>query len=220
MLFVVNEGKATVTAETKVVAFDCDGVMFDSREANRAYYNHLLARFHLPEMTPEQLAYAHMHTVDEALAFLIPDNATLEAVHAYRKQLGYLPFLKYMQMEPGLVDLLERIRPRYKTAVATNRTDTMAHVLADNRIDHLFDLVVCALDVTFPKPHPEALNKVVSHFAVSPEQVMYVGDSEVDEMAAKAAGTPFVAYRNPSLTADHHIRQLSEITELLDLQAG
>jgi len=206
-----------VTAETKVVAFDCDGVMFDSREANRAYYNHLLDRFHLPEMTPEQLAYAHMHTVDEALAFMIPDRDTLEAAHAYRKQLGYLPFLKYMQMEPGLVDLLERIRPRYKTAVATNRTDTMAHVLKDNHIDHLFDLVVCALDVTFPKPHPEALNRVIDHFGVRPEEVMYVGDSQVDEKAAREAGIFFVAYRNPELTADRHIRQLSNMADLLDL---
>ncbi|BBO75464.1 haloacid dehalogenase [Desulfosarcina widdelii] len=205
-----------MTAETKVVAFDCDGVMFDSREANRAYYNHLLDRFHLPEMTPEQLAYAHMHTVGEALAFLIPDSATLEAAHAYRKKLGYLPFLKYMQMEPGLVELLERLHPRYKTAVATNRTDTMAHVLVDNRIDHLFDLVVCALDVTFPKPHPEALNKVVDHFAVLPDEVIYVGDSQVDEMAARQAGIFFVAYRNPELKADRHIRQLSEIADLLD----
>lgn len=204
-------------AETKVVAFDCDGVMFDSRQANRAYYNHLLDRFHLPEMTPEQLAYAHMHTVDEALAFLIPDHDTLEAVHAYRKQLGYLPFLKYMQMEPGLVGLLEGIRPRYKTAVATNRTDTMAYVLKENRIDHLFDLVVCALDVTFPKPHPEALNKVVDHFGVVPGEVIYVGDSQVDETAAKQAGIFFVAYRNPELTADRHIRQLPEIADLLDL---
>jgi len=209
-----------VNRSLKVVAFDCDGVMFDSSGANQAYYNHILAHFDLPVMTPEQLAYAHMHTVDESLIHLIADEDTLKAAHAYRKQLGYEPFLRFMKMEPGLVALLETLRPQYKTAVATNRTDTMARVLTGNRIDHLFDLVVCALDVTFPKPHPEALNKVVSHFAVSPEQVMYVGDSEVDEMAAKAAGTPFVAYRNPSLTADHHIRQLSEITELLDLQAG
>jgi phosphoglycolate phosphatase len=201
----------------KVVAFDCDGVMFDSRAANQAYYNHLLERFHLPAMTPDQLAYVHMHTVDESLMYLIRDEGTREAAHAYRRQLGYQPFLKFMQMEPGLVSLLETLRPRFKTAVATNRTDTMARVLTENRIDHLFDLVVCALDVQFPKPHPEALNKVAAHFAVLPQEVMYVGDSQVDEMAAIAAGTPFVAYRNPALTADHHIRHLSEIPGLLDL---
>ncbi len=191
--------------------------MFDSQEANRAYYNHLLDHFHLPAMTPEQLAYAHMHTVSESLAYLIRDEATRDAAHSYRKHLGYLPFLKHMEMEPGLVPLLEALRPRFKTAVATNRTDTMARVLSDNHIDHLFDLVVCALDVQFPKPHPEALVKVVDHFSVSPAEVAYVGDSSVDEMAAKAAGIPFIAYRNPDLVADHHIRDLSEVADLLGL---
>lgn len=201
----------------KVVAFDCDGVMFDSREANRAYYNHLLEHFRLPAMTPEQLAYAHMHTVDEALAHLIREEATRKDAHAYRKRLGYRPFLKFMEMEPGLVPLLEALRPRFKTAVATNRTDTMASVLADNRIDHLFDLVVCALDVQFPKPHPEALFKVAEHFSVSPGEVIYVGDSMVDQLAAEGAGIPLVAYRNPDLKAAHHIRHLAEIEALVGL---
>ena len=201
----------------KVVAFDCDGVMFDSQEANQAYYNHLLDHCQLPAMVPEQLAYVHMHTVDESLTYLISDEATRRTAQAYRRQLGYQPFLKFMRMEPGLVPLLETLRPRFKTAVATNRTDTMARVLADNHIDHLFDLVVCALDVQFPKPHPEALVKVVDHFSVLPEEVIYVGDSQVDEMAAKAAGLPFVAYRNLDLTADYHIRHLVEISGLLGL---
>ena len=204
-------------SDIKVVAFDCDGVMFDSREANRAYYDHLLDHFGLPAMTPEQLAYVHMHTVDESLAFLMGSGVDLKAVHTYRRRLGYLPFLKYMLIEPGLVGLLERLRPRFKTAVATNRTDTMAHVLSENRIEHLFDLVVCALDVSFPKPHPEPLNKVAAHFSVSPVEVVYVGDSEVDELAAKAAGMPFVAYRNPGLKAAHHIQRLSEMAALLGL---
>ena len=191
--------------------------MFDSQEANRAYYNHVLDYCHLPAMVPEQLAYVHMHTVDQSLAYLIRDETTRKAAQVYRKQLGYQPFLKFMQMEPGLVPLLERLRPRYKTAVATNRTDTMARVLADNRIEHLFDLVVCALDVQFPKPHPEALVKVVDHFSVSPGEVVYVGDSRVDEIAARDAGIPFVAYRNPDLTAVHHIRHLAEMAGLVGL---
>ncbi len=203
----------------KVVAFDCDGVMFDSREANRAYYDHLLSFSGLPAMTPDQLAYVHMHTVDEALTYLIADEDTRAAAQRYRRELGYLPFLKYMQMEPGLVPLLEALRRRYKTAVATNRTDTMAHVLSANRIDHLFDLVVCALDVTHPKPHPEGLIKVAEHFSVAPQAVLYIGDSAVDEAAAEAAGVRFVAYRNRNLTADLHVRQLSEIAGLVGLEA-
>jgi HAD superfamily hydrolase (TIGR01509 family) len=201
----------------KVVAFDCDGVMFDSREANRAYYDHLLERFGLPPMTASQLVYVHMHTVGESLAHLFADPAVRKAADEYRQELGYQPFLRYMVMEPGLISLLEALRPRYKTAVATNRTDTMARVLSENHIEHLFDLVVCALDVHFPKPHPASLNRVLDHFSVSPEAVVYVGDSEVDEMAAAGANVPFIAYRNPSLTARAHIHNLSELESLLQL---
>ena len=211
------KGALVVKSRCKVVAFDCDGVMFDSREANRAYYDKLLQRFKLPAMTPEELAYAHMHTVDEALIRLFPDEETLTAAHEYRKKVGYLPYLKYMEIEPDLIPLLEHLRPRMRTAVATNRTDTMGRVLTNYKIDHLFDLVITATDVRSPKPHPEGLNKVADYFSILPEEMIYVGDSQVDEMAANAAGVPFVAYRNPDLAADHHIRHLAEVKGILSL---
>ncbi len=31
----------------QVIIYDCDGVLIDSRESNRAFYNHILARFGL-----------------------------------------------------------------------------------------------------------------------------------------------------------------------------
>ena len=56
------------------------------------------------------IAIRAIQSVDESLAHLFEDDATREAAHVYRKQLGYLPFMKYMQMEPGLVPLLESLR--------------------------------------------------------------------------------------------------------------
>lgn len=201
----------------KVVAFDCDGVMFDSKNANMAYYNHILDHFGLNRMTEEQIEYAQMHTVNEALEYVIEDPETLLTVHAYRKKMSYLPFIKHMNMEPGLVPLLKKLRPGYKTAVATNRTDTMDRVLSDYHLVPLFDLVICALDVTFPKPHPESLNKVIQHFNIEPDQMVYIGDSELDQMASRQAGAPFIAYDNKKLDADLHIGSLREIEPILDL---
>ena len=45
----------------EAVIFDCDGVMFDTTEANMAYYNHILKHFGKPSMTPEQYLYAYAH---------------------------------------------------------------------------------------------------------------------------------------------------------------
>lgn len=203
-------------AALKVIGFDCDGVLFDSSQANRAYYNHILEQFHLPEMDAAQFTYAHMHTVNETLAFLIDDPAILEAAQAYRRRMSYMPFIRHMVMEPDLNDILARLRPVYKTAIATNRTDTMQRVLEEHHLEGCFDFVVTAQDVQHPKPHPEQLLAVLDHFAIAPPEMVYVGDSELDAKAAHSAGVPFIAYANPSLEADVHVERLDQIARLLN----
>jgi HAD superfamily hydrolase (TIGR01509 family) len=202
--------------EVKAVVFDCDGVMFDTVKANTAYYDHILRHFGKHDMTPEQFSYVHMHTVDEALAYLFDDAAQLVQARDFRKQMSYLPFLQFMEIEPGLKPLLRRLKPRYHTAVATNRTDTMNRVLRSHGLEDAFDLVVTALDVINPKPHPDQLNKILDHFALAPDQTIFIGDSELDAAAARAAGVSFVAYANRMLAADFHIERLDQVEDILN----
>lgn len=200
-----------------VVAFDCDGVMFDSSQANRAYYNHILEHFGMPSMTAEQFAFAHMHTVGETLEYLIPDTDMLSAARQYRRKMRYLSFIRFMVVEPTLKALLEKLTPAFKTAIATNRTDTMDRVLSEHDLEGQFDIVVTASDVRYPKPHPEQLNIIVKHFGIDPQQMIYIGDSLLDAQAAQAAAVPFIAYCNPDLSADAHIVSLQQIEAIIGL---
>jgi phosphoglycolate phosphatase len=201
----------------RVVAFDCDGVLFDTEAANWAYYNHLLEHFGRPALTAEQFAYAHQHTLDESIVHLFGDDESIAAVHAYRRSMDYGKFLKYLKVEPHLTPLLQKIRPQIKTAVATNRTDTMDRLLTEFSLTEYFDLVVTSVDIPRPKPHPDMLLKVVSHFGIASDQALYVGDSQVDAEAAVAAKVPFVAYRNEDLPAPYHIGNLKELEKLLEV---
>ena len=201
----------------KVVAFDCDGVMFDTAQANRVYYSHILQHFGRLALTDEQFTFVHMHTVAESLAYLFPDEATLAAAHEFRKSMEYRQYLRYLTVEPHLVSLLEKLRPQIKTAIATNRTDTMNRLLAEFNLEGYFDLVVTSSDVMRPKPHPDALLKILDYFDLAPFQTIYIGDSQVDEMAARAAAIPLIAFRNRELLSDYHIDTLKELEMLLDL---
>jgi len=201
----------------KAVAFDCDGVMFDTAQANRFYYSHILQHFGRSAVTDEQFTFVHMHTVDESMAYLFPDETTLAAAYDFRKSMDYKQYLGYLTIEPHLVPLLEKLRPQIKTTIATNRTDTMDRFLAEFNLNGYFDLVVTSSDVTRPKPHPEALLKILNYFDLEPDQTIYIGDSRVDEMAARAAAIPLVAFRNRELAADYHIDSLKELEALLDL---
>ena len=202
----------------KVIAFDCDGVLFDTAESNRAYYNTLLNQLDMPDMTEEQFCYVHMHTVQDALAFLFNENQALQKAQSIKETLSYAPFVAAYKMEPALIPLLNKLRPAYKTAIATNRSDSMPTLLREHDITSFFDLIVSANDVPRPKPHPGQLLRLLEYFEASPQEMLYVGDSKVDESAAKAAQVPFVAYDNRSLSAQYHIRSLKEIEGILGIQ--
>jgi len=203
--------------DVRVVAFDCDGVLFDTEQSNRAYYNEILNHFGKPTLTSEQFAYVHMHTLEDSLAYLFNDKKSLADAYTYRKSMDYREFLKLMKPEPELVPLLKKIRPRIKTAIATNRTDTVNWLLDAFGLNMYFDLVVTSSDVQFPKPHPDLLQKILAYFRIKPDQAIYVGDSDLDELAARSAGVPMVAYRNQSLLSACHIESLKELETILDV---
>ncbi len=199
----------------KVVAFDCDGVLFDSRAANIAFYNHILAHFRRPLMTEEQVDYVHAHTVYESIAHLFPDQSDLEEVTAFYRGMDAMQFIPMMVREPHLVEFLAWLKPQFGTAVATNRTTTTKRVFAYHELTQWFDVVICALDVAHPKPHPESFWKIRDHFRITPEEVIFFGDSSVDQEFAQNAGIRLVAYRNPQLQADYHLESFAQGPELI-----
>lgn len=197
------------------VIFDCDGVMFDSRQANINYYNHLLACFGLPPMNESQEAYVHMHTADKSVRHIFEGTPHTEAAQAYRMDMDYTPFIQDMVMESGLKELLGTLKSRMGLAVATNRSNTLPIVLEVYELAEYFDMVVSSLDVTRPKPHPESIHKILDFFEIQPTQAIYVGDSLVDLETARASGVHFVAYRNPELNAHLRADSMAELERVV-----
>jgi phosphoglycolate phosphatase len=199
----------------KLVAFDCDGVLFDSRQANIAFYNAILANFGRPPMSPESVDYIHSHTVWESLEHLFAGQADLDSVVRFSRSFDYSPFISMMVEAPHLRDFLEFLRPGRHTALATNRTTTTRAVLAYHGLTDQFDLVVSAQDVRHPKPHPESFHRILEHFGLEPREAIYIGDSRVDEAFCANSGVPLVAFRNPELNAAYHLDSFAEGPDLI-----
>jgi phosphoglycolate phosphatase len=202
------------------VAFDCDGVLFDSRQANIAFYNDILARFGQPPLSPEAVDYIHSHTAPESLAYIFQGYPDLNEVFRFYRGIDYSPFIPMMVEEPHLREFLAFLRRQYHTALATNRTSTTQAVLDYHGLTADFDLVVSAQDVARPKPDREAFVRILEHFGLEPRQALFIGDSRVDEEFAANAGVPFVAYRNPQLKADYYLDSFSQGPELILDLAG
>jgi phosphoglycolate phosphatase len=197
------------------VIFDCDGVMFDSRQANINFYNHLLVRYGLQLMTEEQMDYVHMNTAEKSVRHIFEGTPFTEEAQTYRMQMDYAPFIKDMVMEPGLKELLKNLKPRVGLAVATNRSNTIGDVLDQNSLSGFFDIVVSSLDVENPKPHPESIHKILDFFALGPDQAVYIGDSPIDLETARAAGVHFIAYGNGNLAAPLQAENMADLEKVL-----
>jgi len=196
----------------KVIALDCDGVLFDSREANTHFYTHIMGVIGRPPIRADQQEYVHMHPVRESLIYLTGgEGRDFDRAFEYFKTIDFGPFNNYLRREPGLVSFLKLAHKHFQTALATNRTVSTLELLKQFKLREYFDLVLSASDVRNPKPHPEIMERIFDEFKVLPGHVLYIGDSSVDETLALATGVHFVSYKNPSLKAGLHINHFQEL---------
>jgi len=200
----------------KLIIFDCDGVMFDSKFANREYYNQLLTQFQRPAMSKEELDYVHIHNVMDSVRHIFrhyPDQ-DLKEVTAYRMALDYTPFLSHMRMEPDLIEFLELTRSRYKLAISTNRTNTMLPILRMFHLEDYFEKVMTAENARRPKPAADALLEILDYFDCRTDEAIYIGDSIIDREHTINCGMQLIGFRNPDLAAEYHVNSFMEILTL------
>jgi len=119
-----------------------------------------------------------------------------------------------MNMEPDLIEFLELIKPRYRIAISTNRTNTMDAILDMFNLRPWFEMVVTALTAPRPKPAPDGLHMILKHFKLTPQDAIYIGDSDVDREHCSSVGIPLIGFKNPALAADYHVDNFMAIADL------
>ena len=125
-----------------------------------------------------------------------------------------------LTVEPGLLEALHWLQQwNVRLAIFTNRTNSVQSLLRYFGLESFFSPVMTAGNGP-PKPHPAGLLSIVNEWGVHPCQIAFLGDSWVDEQAAKGAGVPFWAFRNEELDARLHFsdffRMIGWITPLVE----
>jgi phosphoglycolate phosphatase-like HAD superfamily hydrolase len=173
--------------------------MFDSFAANLAFYQRIMAVMGRPALdanNEQQMLVLHTYANREVLAHFFPDQAEFAVALQSAGDINYLDLVPMMVMEEGYRETLDALQGKVALAVCTNRSTSMGTVLEAFGLAAYFGCVMTASQVTNPKPHPEPLQRVLTHYGLAPHEALFVGDSEVDYLAATAAGVPFIAYKN------------------------
>ncbi len=187
----------TATDTLRVIIFDCDGVLFVSEAANRAFYNHIFEIFGLPVVEADdevQLAILHTCSSHQVFEHFFGLGRRYEEVLAYAEIVDYRQFIPLMAPQPGLHAVLGRLAEHYRLGIATNRTDTMDLVSRHFQLQPYFQHMVTASDVPRPKPYPDMLRRSLELFQIEPQAALYIGDSELDYRASRSAGIPFIGF--------------------------
>ncbi len=204
----------------KGLIFDCDGVLLNSRKANIYYYNLVLDYFEQPRLTPSEEDFVHMHTVHESLRHVLGPEEISRIREAVARVDYARDVMPLSEPEPGIVDLLGRLRDvGLKLAVHTNRSNYAMPNLAYFGLDGFFDPIITA-ESHPPKPSPEGVFAILKAWGLPPGEVGFVGDSELDALAAAGARTPFFAYKNSGLTAAVHVDNFYGLAEAVHEYLG
>lgn len=99
-----------------------------------------------------------------------------------------------VRLFPGVREMLEGLRASGKKmgVVSSRRHDEYEAVITSLGIDDFFSGVVLAEDTELHKPNPEPLLEYLRRTGAKLEETIYVGDTEHDSLAARAAGVSFV----------------------------
>jgi phosphoglycolate phosphatase len=175
----------------RLVVFDLDGTLVDSKVDLANSVNHALGAFGFP-LLPNETVYSY---VGDGAATLIqrslgPDGReilplVLETfLTHYREHLldTTVPF-------PGVSECLEGHSKAFEMAVLTNKPIDMArNILAGLSLSQYFVDVRGGGSFDSKKPNPEGLLRIMKERGISPAESLMVGDSVNDILAGQGAG--------------------------------
>lgn len=193
----------------KVVIYDCDGVILDSIESNYVFYNRIMGFLGRPEIDRDNgdaKKVLHTYSFNDVMEYFFAGDLQREEAFRFAKTIHYRDLMPYMRMEDGFVSALDQLKEHTSLAICTNRATSMDMIINDFGLAGYFEYVMTASQVTNPKPHPEPLLKVLDYFKVEPGEALFIGDGEVDMLAAHSAGVPFISYKTelPALARIQH----------------
>jgi pyrophosphatase PpaX len=174
----------------RIILFDLDGTLIDSIRLILDSYHHALRCNGLAARTDEHWLGGLGTPLKVQFAEWQDDPVMLEALIATYREYNLANHDSMVTVYPGVVDAIRTIRAAgVRTGLVTskNRPGALRGLGLAGLVD-MMDVLVCADEVTNPKPHPEPVEKAVTILNGDVGETIYVGDSIHDMQSGRAAG--------------------------------
>lgn len=208
------------------VVLDLDGTLVDSSADIADAMNHALRAHGIPSITAEQVAAAlgggPTILVEKCLtaAGLSADDPALvdSVLDAYSQRYRAHPAARTQVFDTAATVLPALHARGVLIGVCTNKRTLIAEAVLDAvGLSALIGAVVGSDTTRTPKPLPGHLTDTVTALGADGRRVLYVGDTDIDQRTAAAAGVTYaqVAWGHPDVAADYHLTSFDDLLSIV-----
>lgn len=177
----------------KLVIFDLDGTVLNTLEDLANAVNRALEMHNYPTHSIEDVRRFVGNGVAKLIRRAVPADATeddcasvlADFKASYRQHIN-----DCTKPYPGVPELLRDLRAAgIKVGINSNKFDAALQSLCHIHFEGLYDYAVGESEITPKKPDPTAARRIMDAMGVTPEETIYIGDSDVDLHTGRNAGT-------------------------------
>ena len=174
----------------KLIIFDLDGTLLNTIADLASATNHALAANGYPQHATEEYRFFVGNGINKLFERALPDGEKTET-NVLRIRQSFIPYYDVHCADltrpyPGIPELLNTLQQKgIQIAVASNKYQRATGKLIPHFFpDIRFTAILGQREGIPRKPDPQIVHEIIKLADVQPEDVLYVGDSNVDMQTA------------------------------------
>ncbi|MDQ8739172.1 HAD family hydrolase [Paenibacillus sp. LHD-38] len=174
---------------TELVLFDFDGTLADTLPSSFSAFKTVFKKYDGQDVTSDELVSMFGPTEDDIILKNFRNKESVRnAVQEYYDLYGQ-GHSESIDIS-SIIALLQLLRDKGKKIGVITGKSKQAYKISSEALNlaNYFDFVVTGNDVVNPKPHPEGIIKALDFFGIKTDNTVFLGDSNADILAGKAAG--------------------------------
>ena len=183
----------------RLFIFDLDGTLLDTLRDLAASVNYAMEQCHYPTHSIDKVRMMVGNGVATLIKRAVPsgtsDEDTAHALDIFKKH-----YMEHgedtTQPYNGIIELLSALKQQGKQiAVVSNKFDAATKTLCDKYFPNLIDIALGENEAEGirKKPAPDMVLKAMKQLHATPDECIYIGDSDVDFHTAQNAGIPCIS---------------------------
>ncbi len=177
----------------KLVVFDLDGTLLNTLGDIRRAINYVLSSYDIPQISEEETRKAVGHGLRNALIQVVNKSGAVieDNDFSLMNELLVASYMKhpcvYTKPYPGIEELLLWLNENgLKVAVASNKKESVVKEIIKAMFSQIKFAFVLGENGKYPlKPDPEGILNEMDKLGLKSDDIIYIGDSEVDALTAE-----------------------------------